>query len=337
MFTLLKKTVKFTLVTGLVVGGTAAAAVAVLGDGRARAVTSQIQAHVMEQIDRAIEDPHALRAQIIELQKEYPSRINQVRGDLAELDEEIRQLQRDQAISLRVVELANADLEELDSQLASFGAGSAGSAGSASNAAYSSVGSHGAESNGTGNHGRARLSAAVTSSVGVLSYDRAVARRNQIAGTRGAYANRAADADYSLTYLAQQRQRLADLLMKLETEQAEFRTQVSSLNRQIEAIERNDRLIEQLERFSETFSECSAYEATSLDNVTNRLASIRSRQEAELDVLAKSEERATYEDLARMQIAQEDLDPGDSHGGFDDGHLLFEVERDVQELQSQER
>lgn len=280
MFSILKKTVKFTLVSGLVVGGTAAAAVMLMGDSRARAISHQFHAHVMEQIDSAIEDPHALRSQIIELQQEYPTRISQVRGDLAELDEEMRQLQRDQAIAVRVVTLADVDLQELDVQLASYGGATAG---------------------------QAQLAAVVSTTQGVLSFDRALSRRSQIDGTRGTYASRAADADYSLTYLTKQRQRLADLLIRLETEQAEFRTQIASLNRQIEAIERNDRLIDQLERYDNTFSACDSYEATSLDNVTNQLSSIRSRQEAELDVLANSEEQGNYEDLARLQIAEEGL------------------------------
>ena len=76
-------------------------------------------------------------------------------------------------------------------------------------------------------------------------------------------------------------------------------------------------------RYQETFSTCSEYEAKSLDSVTDRLSSIRSRQEAELDVLSQTEDRASYEDMARMQLAEE---------GRGIGELRVEIGQELEEL-----
>jgi hypothetical protein len=97
-------------------------------------------------------------------------------------------------------------------------------------------------------------------------------------------------------------------LTQLENERAQFRTQMVGLGRQVDAIARNERLIALLERRNETIEECSRYEAVSLDQITGRLAEIKSRQEAELDLLARAEEQGDYEELARLQLASEALE-----------------------------
>jgi len=43
----------------------------------------------------------------------------------------------------------------------------------------------------------------------------------------------------------------------------------------------------------------------SLDQITGRLHEIRARQEAELDTLASFQEQGDYEEMARLQIAEE--------------------------------
>ena len=55
------------------------------------------------------------------------------------------------------------------------------------------------------------------------------------------------------------------------------------------------------------FEECGRYEAVSLDQITTRLDQIKGKQEAALDLYASEEHATDYEDLARQQIASEEL------------------------------
>lgn len=294
MFSFIKRFLKAGVIATVVLGTAAAAAVVVAGPDRAKAVFTQVQGKVMQSIDDSIDDPVALRTQLQEMEREYPKRIGQVRGDLAELNEQIRQLERDEAIAARVVELAEQDLVAMQEKV---------------DAASSDE------------LGRARL-ASVTIDNRVYTIDRAAARIQQIQNTRVAYANRASDADHDLKYLRQQAVRLDDLLIQLERERAEFRGQIVGLSRQVDAIARNERLIDLLEKRNRTIEECSRYEAISLDQISGRLAEIRSRQEAELDLLATSQSESNYEDLARMQLESERLEQKEAEQAADAGYVL---------------
>ena len=280
MFGFIKKTLRFGIITGFAVGLTGLAAFAALGERRTKAIVHDFHGSVIEKIDEQIDDPTALRSQLHEMEREYPERIAQVRGDLAELESEIRGLQREQAISERVVAMVDADLNQMEGALA------AGDTGSNELTSVRAVQVDGR----------------------VLSTQRAQGKLHQMKEQRLVYANRAADAQHDLLYLEKQHGRLAQLLNKLETERAEFQTQILGLSRQIDAIARNDRLITLLDRRNRTIDECSRYEAISLDQITGRLSEITSRQEAELDVLSNAEAATDYEDMARLELANEEYE-----------------------------
>lgn len=265
------------LVSFVVIGGAAAL---IAGPQRAKAVFHRLQDEVHTTIDKAIDDPTALRAQLEELEAEYPARITQVRGDLAELREQIRQLRREQAISERVVSMADQDLAVLEPAI---------EVASAKRAA-----------------GEVRF-AAVRFDDGILSFDRAQAKVAQVRNTRLAYGDRASDAAHDLVYLEDQAQRLEELLIDLENERAQFQAQLAMLERQVDAIARNERLIGLLEKRNKTIEECSRYEGVSLDHLTGRLQEIRSRQDAELEFLTTRQEVQDYEDLARYELQKEAL------------------------------
>jgi chromosome segregation ATPase len=252
----------------------------IAGPDRTRAVVEEVHGHVLDSIDAHIDDPSAMRAQLREMEREYPKRIAQVRGDLAEITQQIRQLEREKAIASRVVELADGDLAALETGL----------------------------QENAGEPTEARFAASVAFHDRVLPYDRAVSRAQQIRTTRTSYSNRASDAEHDLGYLRQQAGRLEELLLSLENERAQFKAQIVALSRQVDAIARNDRLITLLDKRNRTIEECSRYEAVSLDQVSNRLAEIRSRQEAELDAIAQATPEGDYEELAKMQLAEEALD-----------------------------
>lgn len=281
MFSFLGKTLKVVVMSTLLLGLAGAGAYALMGQHRTSAVVHEIQDNLLESIDAHLDNPSLMRSQLRELERQYPERISQVQADLAEIRHEIKKLEQDVAVSERVVVLADQDLERLTAQVAS---------------------QLPADASPTG----VRLTS-VRLDGESYTPDSAHSQLQRVRATRSAYAGRAADAHHDLGYLTKQADRLEELLAKLQGEQTEFRAQVVGLNRQIDAIGRNDRLIELLEKRNQTIEECSRYEAVSLDQITARLDQIKGKQEASLDLLA-SEERATdYEDVARQQIASEEL------------------------------
>lgn len=262
------------------------AALLLAGPQRTHAMIDQVHTDILQRIDANVEDPAALRTQLRNLEAEYPERISQVRGDLAELRQQVRQLEREEAICERVVEMANSDFASLEPVLNQATAMRA----SEGNSAVS----------------------VVAWDDKVYSYDRAANQLNQVRQTLMAYTNRAADARHDLTHLRQQEGRLEDLLVTLETERTQFQSQIMQLTRQVDAIARNERLIGLLEKRNRTIDECSRYDVISLDNLTNRLAEVRSRQTAELDMLSNQQEQMDYEDMARMEISRSNISTGKS-------------------------
>ena len=271
--------------TGVVLGVLTAIAVGgmvlVGGSERTAAFIGDVQTSVVEIIDTSIDDPAAMRHQLRKLQADYPERIGAVRADLAEIHEEIRQLERERAISERVVEMTSEDLAALDPLISN-----------ANDAVLS--GSH------------ASLAAATVRFENRLyTLDRAHSRAEQIRSTNNAYAARAADAEHDLGYLEQQAARLAQILVQLENERAQFEAQLTQLDRQIDAIARNERLIQLMEKRHTAIEAHSRYEAQSIEHFVARLSQVRTRQEAELDTLANAQRRVDYEDVARMQLEAE--------------------------------
>jgi hypothetical protein len=278
MFSFVGKALKVAVISTVLLGMAGAGAYALMGKHRSEAVVHEIHDNLLESIDAHLDNPALMRSQLRELEREYPERIASVQSDLAEIRHEIKQLDQEMQISERVVVLADGDLARLQTQVAAQVPAEAG-------LQLVSV----------------RLDGAT------YTPDSARTQLERVRATRAAYASRAADARHDLGYLEKQAARLEELLAKLQGEQTEFRAQVVGLNRQIDAIARNDRLLELLEKRNKTIEECSRYEAVSLDQITSRLDQIKGKQEAALDLLA-SEERATdYEDLARQQLASEEL------------------------------
>ncbi|QDU65810.1 hypothetical protein [Engelhardtia mirabilis] len=272
-----RKLIRTCVVGGLGLGLAGGAVAMVAGPQRAAALLSQAQQEIHSRIDNQIDDPVAIRSQLRKLEAEYPERISQLTGDMAELNQQIGQLERERSISAKVVELADRDLGQIEEQLASLRA----------------------------QGGAALASTAVRFDDREYAYDKAVTRAGQIRQTRAVYSSRAADADRDLGYLRAQAERLSDALVQLETERSQFQAQLWQIERQVDAIARNERLIEMMEKRQKALDEHDRYEASSLENLTGRLAEVRSRQEAELELLANDQQQVSYEDLARMQIEDE--------------------------------
>lgn len=275
MCAIVKTVIRFGVIAGLATG----AAVLVAGPQRVAAAAGQARSKILSTIDSNLENPVVLRSQLRELAETYPDRIREVRGDLAELDEQIAQIDRDRVVAQRVVELAGADLDQLNSQLERAKAA------------------------------RAEHPGARTVVISVknedLKIDEAFDRATQIAQTRAAYQSRVADADRTLAFLTQQSGRLSEMLTKLEEEHSDLQTQLWQLDHQIDAIERNDKLLAMLEQRERELNSHDWPEVASLDQLRQRLASIRAEQESQFKSLERSSQRESYEDVARQQLDRE--------------------------------
>ena len=260
-----------------VVGGVA---VAVAGPDSVRACFHQARSNLRKVIDSNVSDPVALRAQLRDLEAQYPKKIDDVRGDLAELEVQIAQLTRDQAVSKKVVEMTGSDLESMQSVIS-------------------------------------RAEEAKTQSPTQLvrvrfdhndrpvSLDGAYGKATRLSQFKEVHSARIGEIDRDMGYLTQQQSRLSSLLEQLEAERAEFQTQLWSLDRQVDAIARNDRMIDLMQKRQASIEEHSRYRAASLEQVQGRFADIRAKQESKLENLSKSAELKNYENAAKYMLDAE--------------------------------
>src|SRR5262245_9507051 len=102
------------LVSGLALGGVTL----LVGPERVSAGLSMIRSKCQGVVDSAISDPVALRHQLEGLAKQYPDRIGQVRGEIAEVDHQLGQFERDMESSKRVVTMTTEDLGQLKTLVA---------------------------------------------------------------------------------------------------------------------------------------------------------------------------------------------------------------------------
>jgi chromosome segregation ATPase len=268
-----------TVIRVAVVGGLATgAAVLVAGPERVFALAGQARQAVITTIDQNIKDPVALRSQLRTLEAEYPKRIAAVRGDLAEVQSQMAELERDRSVSQKVVEMAAADLTQLKEML--------GRAESARNEQPSAV-------------------ISVRFDERAYSLDQAYTRATQVTNTLNVYQARVQGAERDMGFLTQQKDRLAELLNTLETERAQFQAQIFQLDGQIEMIARNDKLIDMVERRQDSIEQYGKFESVSLDQITSRMEKIRAEQEARLQSFSNQTKTTDYEKKARIQLENE--------------------------------
>lgn len=269
-------------VIGTLVGG---GLIAVAGPERVGAALSQARDTVNETIDRNIDDPVRMRAQLRKLEAQYPERIARVRQDLATLDAQTAEYERELAVADRVVELAEADLAAIDGIFAKA-----------------------QDVRAEAGHG---VIIRVSFNGSKMDLSDAEAKKLQIVKTRDAYLAEANTISGDIDLLGQQRERLSDLLVKLEAEKAQFQNELWRLNQQIDAIARNERMIDMMEARQQTLDELGPYKAHSIDQVKDRLAQLRAQQEQKLQSLASGEKGLSYEDRAKASIGGHRLPTAD--------------------------
>jgi chromosome segregation ATPase len=261
-----KGAVRFGVMAALA-GGAAAVVAEAARPGSVGAILHQTSGMVGSMIDSNIDDPVAMRAQIRQLQAEYPKKIAEVRADLHEVRDQIAQLEREREVSEKVVMLTANDLGLIDTGLQRAQAAQASNQGAIVRISF--------------NEGR-------------LSTADAMVKRSQIAQTKAVYQTRIGEVETELGYLADQEAQLADLLSRLETEQSEFQAQLFQLDAQIDSIARNDRLIEMMEERQETIDEHSRYQAHSLDQIRSRLDRVRTEQQSRIASIARQDKVRDY-------------------------------------------
>lgn len=272
-----KTIVRFGVIGGLATG----ALVLIAGPQRVHALIMQGCDTINGVIDSNITDPVALRSKLRQLEEQYPKRIEQVEGDLAQLQVQKGQLTRELRIAQGVVELTTRDhdqlsaaIEQLDTQ-------------------------------------RIRLASTDDNSEYVLVVDNqrfspeaAHSRCETLVATRAANAAKAVDLEKHLGYLSQQEQRFDDLLGKLKSEQTQFRAQLWDLDRQVDAVARNERMIEVMKSRQHTLDEQGSYRAASLGQFQQSVAARIAQQEATLTSLAQNQAATDYEQEAARIIDQ---------------------------------
>ncbi len=270
----IKSIIRFGLIGGLVAGG----AILVAGPHRAMALFHQARAKMVGVIDNAVDDPVALRAQLRELEAKYPQRISQVRAQLADIQEEIRQVERERKVSQRVVDLASADLTNIQSLIARAKAVKEQSP-------YRTV--------------------SVRWDDRPISLDQAYAKANYIAAAVKAYQARSRDAERNLQSLRHEQEQLEALLSQLEQEQLQFQAQLFQLDSQIDAVARKERLVQIMQDRQKRLDQLSRYEVASLDQFRARLAKKHAELDAKIDLYTRGDAATNYEHKAQFQIDTE--------------------------------
>lgn len=286
-----KSAVRFGVMAALA-GGAAAVVAEAARPGSVSAILHQTSGMVGSVIDRNIDDPIAMRAQIRDLEAQYPKKIAEVGADLHEVRDQMSQLEREREVSAKVVALTAGDLGLIENGLQRAEAAQAAHQGAIVRISFQ----------------ESRMSPAD-----------ALSKRAEIARTKAVYQTRVSEIETEIGFLADQESQLADLLNRLETEQSEFQAQLFQLDAQIDSIARNDRLIEMMEDRQATIDEHNRYQAHSLDQLQDRLNKVRHEQTSRIASISRTSKQHDYvaqaEYLADQEAAVRVLIDSDSSSG----------------------
>ncbi|MEE9129541.1 MAG: hypothetical protein V3T84_05945 [Phycisphaerales bacterium] len=263
--------IRWGLISGLALGGLTL----LIGPHKVAAGLHQIRARAQMVVDRALDEPAALRRQLEQMADQYPDRIATVRGELAEVEHQLAQFDRDSEIANRVVAMTTEDLTELKTLVVR------------------------AESD-----PNQPVRVTFVRFKGVrFAVDQAYCEAQRINDVRLNYQDRAASNVQQTTMLAEQKARLMEICDRLESEYATFQTQMWQLDRQIDAIERNERLIEMTKDLQATLDSYDRWgKIGNLKQLQGKLAELRTIQKAQLETLRQSGIRFDYEKAAAHQI-----------------------------------
>jgi chromosome segregation ATPase len=263
---------RYGIIGGLALGGVTL----LIGPDRVAMGLAQVRTKAQSVVDGCVDDPVALRTQLAQLADEYPDRIAEVKGEIAEVDHQIGQFERDIDIANRMVALATEDLTNLHALV---------------------------------ERAEERVPLASNRAVFVryegvrFNLDEAYVEGQRINNVRASTQDRLAHDEVQLKFLQEQKARLAEILDQLETEFGTYQAQLWQLDRQIDSIERNERLIELTEAQQATLSSYERFgKVKNLKQIEGKLAELRAKQEAQLQTLAKYNVGRDYEKEAVFQL-----------------------------------
>jgi chromosome segregation ATPase len=247
-----------------------------LGPERVCGAFDMVRGKAQSLVDSAVSDPVAMRRQLEGLAKQYPDRIAEVRGEVAQVEHQIGQYAHDIEIAKRVVAMTTNDLGQLKALVS-----------------------------------RAEESVQTTARPVSIRFggttfkvDEAYNEARRLNTVRGTYQDRMAADQQQLTFLTQQKDRLTEILEKLDSEFNTFQAQLWQLDRQIDAVERNDRLIELTEQQQATLASYEKFgKVGSLKQLEAKLAQLRTVQEAQLQALSKKGINTDYEKRAEYEMS----------------------------------
>ena len=256
------------LISSLALGG----ATLLIGPERVAAGLAHVRATAQSFVDTATDNPAVLRRQLVALAEEYPQRIAEVRGEIAEVNHQIAQFDRDTEVAARVVAMTTEDLGELKTLI----------------------------TRAQDVEGRPVFVRFEGVRFGMnQAYDEA----RRIQNVRTSYSDRLACNQQQLAVLDQQQARLVEILVKLEDEYGTFETQMWQLDRQIDAIERNSRLIHMTEQLHATLEGYDHWgKLDNLKQLQAKMAELQAIQDAQLQTLAKGGLRDGYEKRAKYEL-----------------------------------
>lgn len=302
-FSITKTVIRVGVIGGLVAGGAALIA----GPHRVAAVAEQAKHTIADVIDSNIEDPIAMRAQLRDLESQYPKRIAEVRSHLADVESQIAEVRREQEISNRVISMARADYNELSDLIARA-------------------------EDASEEHGGARL-VKVAFDNRTFNLSDAYSRANNIRETVRIYENAASDYSRELEALTLDAEQLRGLLATLENERTEFQSQLAHLERQINSVARKESMLDVFEQRQKKFDELSRYQVASLDQFRSKLEKKSAELDARMAAVTRETDRSTYEDKAKIQIDRESSEQSRSRireniGGADEASEVIEIRPD---------
>ncbi|MCH8822223.1 MAG: hypothetical protein IH984_01830 [Planctomycetes bacterium] len=260
------------LISGLALGGLTL----LIGPHKVAAGLHQIRVKAQTVIDQVTDEPAALRHQLQVMADEYPDRIATVRGELAEVNHELAEFERDSEVSARVVAMTTEDLVALKSLVVK-----------ARNVSNSTP----------------HLETYLRFKGIRFDVDQAYCEGNRINSVRVSYQDRLASDQQQTSILIEQKGRLVEILTQLESDYTSFQDQMWQLDRQIDAIERNERLIEMTKELQATLSDYDSWgKIGNLKQLTSKLAQLRTVQQAQLETLRNSGIRWDYAKKAAQQL-----------------------------------
>ncbi len=263
------------LIGGLAIGGLTM----VVGPQRMVSGYNQVQHTVIAWFDDNMDNPVLLRAQLKNLQAEYPNRLRKITRSLAEVDGQIATISYQQQVSHNAVNIARTDLAELESLYTTANASQFASNGVPQRVLIAFQGRN-------------------------LTVDQAYNRAGRIKASALNNQDKAAHFDQELEILSKYRNRLVEQKDKLDQEYSTFQTQLYNIQRQIDQIERNDDLIELMEECNVEVSDNDKFKARNLGELANRLSALQKQQEAEFETMESMVNSDSYVQKAENAMRQ---------------------------------